>query len=202
MYENIDKEELKELLEKDINLFSYNQLIDLSKAVNRLYPLKEMAYDRGQFIGLCGNIAEQIHYNLIYIIILGNYEPFYEYIYHWKQELIALIKKLFDKSVEKSVKKYQIIYDYIINTYIDDETWEYDNLPLITRVLNDEIKKGSKNYIYIKNVEFIKYKILPNIENILDENNYKFADLFKSLYNAFKNKDLTIFTNTLDKYTI
>lgn len=199
MYENITKDELYELC-KNWEDLTDNDIIELSKANKRLYPINEMAYTRGMFIGLCGDLSEQITNNLIYIIILGSYEPFGQYVNHWKSELLSYITKLYKCNTEKSVKKDKIIYDYIIDTYVDQLTLEFDNVDIAINALKDEIRKGKKNKSYQYEVMYIERNILPNIDNIIDEHKHEFAKLYKALIKTFKQKDFNIFKQELCKY--
>lgn len=91
-FSNISTKEQFDKLCKNLDLYSSDELLELYKLSYKFYPLNEMSYSRGEFTGLCGNLCDQIHYNIINIIVLGN-EGFDEYVYHWKSELMTHIKK-------------------------------------------------------------------------------------------------------------
>ena len=116
------KEEFDKLCE-NLDNYTSSELIDLYKLSFKFYPINEMAWSKGQFIGECGDLCDQIHYNIINIVILGN-DGFDEYVYHWRKELMSHIKRLYKASVEKSVKKDKLIYQYIIEPYVDNITFE------------------------------------------------------------------------------
>lgn len=113
-----------------------------------------------------------------------------------------LINKLYNCICEKSVKKDEIIYDNIIRDVVDPDTWKWDDVEIIEKALKDEIRKGSNNPKYKNEVNFIKYNIFPNVEIEMELHANTFAELFKALVIAFKKKDISIFTKTLNKYTI
>ena len=203
MFKNITKEEYESLTaEIDYSTLTDDDFLSLCETAQKLYPLNEMAMSRGQFRAFCEDHRLQILFNLVNIIILGSYEQFYEYVNHWKKELMSHINPLYDRNCEKSVKRDEIIYDNIIRVVVDPDTWQWDNDEIIKRALNDEIRKGLTNSKYIKEVRFIKQHILTNIDIEMELHANAFADIFKSLVKAFKEKDIDIFKKTLNKYTI
>ena len=199
MNKKYTKQELLQIYE-NWDILPYNQKMEIYKYNPKLFHINEMAFNRGRFIGLCGNISEQITYNLIYIIILGSFDLFYEYVNHWKTELMSYIIRLYKCDVEKSVKKDKIIYEYIIDTYVDNITWEFDNIVVAEDALKEEIKKGYRNPMYKNEVNFIKNNILPNIDTIIDNHKHEFAQLYKLLIKSFKDKDINIFKTALTNF--
>lgn len=201
MFEDITTQEQLDLICKDLSKYTDKELLELYKASIRIekLSLNEMAYSRGQFIGLCGNLCDQIHYNIINIVILGN-EICPENVYHWQSELMAHVNKLFNQSVEKSVKKEKIVYEYIIDVYNDSITFKYDDTSIICAAIKDEIKKGSKSNVNKITVQYIQTHILPHINELLLKYNDIFAKIFKSLYETFKENNITIFKNYLNQY--
>lgn len=180
----------------DLDLYSADELLELSHLYKKFYPINEMSYDRSEFIGLCGNLAEQIHFNIINIVILGNYFP--ENINHWKAELMGHIKQLFNKHVERSVKKDKLILLYMIGMYIDERLMIYEDDEIIIDAINDEIRKGEKTDKM--SAKFIKENILPNTYELMEQYNNDFKQIFISLVNTFKYKDLNIFSKEINKY--
>lgn len=182
----------------NLDLYSADELLELSHLYKKFYPLNEMSYDRHKYIGLCGSYAEQIHFNIINIVILGNYFP--ENINHWNTELMGYVKTLFSRSIEKSVKRDKLILEFVIGLYIDENIMTYEDTIPIDDALKDEIRKGKNTDPYT--AAYIENYILPYTEKLLNEYQNNFKTIFITLYKAFNKKDLNIFINELNKYII
>lgn len=189
------KEQLTEA-SKNLNIYSANELLELSQLYRKFYPINEMSYNRGQFVGLCGNHAKQINFNIINIVILGNYFP--ENINHWKSELMGYIKTLFYRSIEKSVKRDKLILEFVIGLYIDENVMTYEDVTPIEDALKDEIRKGRNTDPY--SAAYIENYILPYSQELLTEYQDTFKNIFTSLYKAFNKKDLNIFIKEINNY--
>lgn len=202
-FENMTFNELDESF-NHLDQYTLEECKELYRNIKRFLPkniisLNEMALNRREFYSMCIRFYEQIHYNIINIIILGEYSP--ENINHWKSELLGYVKRIFNQSTEKSVKKTEIVKEIIIDVWCDQTTFEYDTDEPIINAIKDEIRKGEKNILinkYILNV--MKNNILPYTEDLMYIHNKDFKIIFRSLYNTFKQKDFNIFRNTIERY--
>lgn len=203
IYENMSIDELKKEYYK--STYTLIEKLAIAKAIKNLsqqniMSLNEMAYNRREFYSMCVQLFEQIHFNIINIIILGDYFP--ENINHWKNELFGYVKNIFYQTTEKSVKKADIVKKCIIEVWCDQFTFEYDTDEPIIAAIKDEIKKGTKNPANKYIVQIMKDDILPYASELLDNYNKDFSKIFTSLYNTFKQKDFNIFRNTIECYCI
>ena len=196
MYENITKEEYCKLMLAEDYAPICDGVLDLVKADERLFPLEVFPYNRCRFTGLCGMLTRKIYYNIVCLIVLGKYEQFYEYIDKWKNEVISYIEKLYNVEAENDFKKYNIVNQFIIDTYVNPYYNECDyaemSIQYIKKILNNPKYKHKRN--------IIKY-IIDIIPIIMKQRYYDMILIYNSIYDTFKKNDLNIFIITLNKYT-
>lgn len=198
MFENITTEDQLTEICKDLDKFNAAELVELYKLSKKLATINEMAYSKSQFIEIVGDYVDQIHYNIVNIIILGNTISA-ECVYHWRKELMTYINKLFGCSVSKAVKKDKLVYEFIVEPYVDHITLQYDTDYMVKSAILDEIRKGEKDVSNKIKVKFMRTEILPNISKYIEQYNSDFSIIFKSLIDAFSKNNLSIFVKALDK---
>lgn len=176
--------------------------IELFNKIKQIYPLNEMGFTIKKFKNYCGNVAVQIHFNIINIMCLGN-NVGNDCIHHWKIELMSYINKIIYGQVDKNVKRDKIVFGEIIEPYLNIKTYQFDSTHLIISALNDEIRKSYKNNSTNSQKiagKYIKENIIPDVDKILSKYNVYVGKLYKSLINAAIQEDLNIFVDELDNF--
>lgn len=151
----------------------------------------EWDYCNEYYYSLCDFCSDLIHFNLMYLLLLGNNNLFRKYKHKWKNTIISIVNDLINIEVEPHIDK---VWGINVNTInrIYTTKLKYDNLDIIS----DALSCLNVETQYQK--DLIK-QLISNAEYYMNLNNIVAYNIFNAILESVKTSNINILKQAINR---